>query len=107
MIYKTQSLVIVIYKDTIPKNKIIPNLNKPGKTMAHAKNMAPGKTIVHAKNMAPGTTIAHAKNMKPGKTMAPYCLGSAEYAAADISLVPLMSTFSSLLIMNLEHVVSK
>ncbi len=29
MIYKTQSLVITIYKNTIPNNKIIPNLNKP------------------------------------------------------------------------------
>jgi hypothetical protein len=29
MIYKTQSLIIKIYKHTIPNNKIIPNLNKP------------------------------------------------------------------------------
>jgi len=29
MIYKTQSLKIMIYKNTIHNNKIIPNLNKP------------------------------------------------------------------------------
>jgi hypothetical protein len=37
----------------------------------------------------------------------PYCLGLAESATADFSLVPLMSMFSSLLMMNLEHEVSK
>ena len=37
----------------------------------------------------------------------PYCLGSAESATADSSLVPLMSTFSSLLMLNHVHVVSK
>jgi hypothetical protein len=37
----------------------------------------------------------------------PYCLGSAESATADFSLVPLMSTFFSLLMMNCVHVVSK
>ena len=81
--------------------------------MTHAKNMAPGKTMAHAKNMVPGKIMAHAKNMAPGenmvpgKSMAPYCLGSAESATADISLVPLMSTFSSLLMLNRGHVVSK
>jgi hypothetical protein len=37
----------------------------------------------------------------------PYCLGSAESAAADISLVQLMNTFSFLLMLNCVHVVSK
>ncbi len=37
----------------------------------------------------------------------PSCLGSAESASADISLVPLMSTFFSSLVLNLDHVVSK
>ncbi len=36
-----------------------------------------------------------------------YCLGSAESATADFSPVPLMSTFSSLSMLNLVHVVSK
>jgi hypothetical protein len=41
------------------------------------------------------------------KSGQPYCLGSAESATADISLVQLMSMFSSSLVLNLEHVVSK
>ncbi len=37
----------------------------------------------------------------------PYCLGSTESATAEFSLVPLISTFSSLLMLNRVHVVSK
>ncbi len=41
------------------------------------------------------------------RCITPYCLGSAEFPTADFSLVPLMSTFSSLLMLNRVHVDSK
>ncbi len=46
------------------------------------------------------------KSRRPTEEL-PYCLGSAEYSTADFSLDPLMSTFSSLLMLNHVHVVSK
>jgi hypothetical protein len=81
----------------------------PGKNMVPGKNMAPGKNMVPGKNMAPGKNKAPGKNIADAKSLAavPYCLGSPESATADISLVLLMGTFSSLLMLNLEHVVSK
>ncbi len=65
MIYKTQSLIIMIYKNTILNNEIIPNLNKlkifvPANYLRilnknaekYTKTLAPGKNLAHGKNLA-------------------------------------------------------
>jgi hypothetical protein len=111
--------------------------SEDGKNLAHAKNLADGKnlahakkfggsyckSLAHAKNSADGKNLTHAKNLAPPKSLAPVkisaslemlaqqetpsCLGSAESATADFSLVLLMSMLSSLVMLNRVHVVSK
>ncbi len=68
----------MIYKNTIPNNEIIPNLNKPKmfvpanylcilnknaekytKTLAPSKNLAPGKSLEDAKSFADAKSLAH------------------------------------------------
>jgi hypothetical protein len=65
------------------------------------KNLADGKKILASMEM-----WRLRKSGWPAEEL-PYCLGSAESATADFSLDPLMSTFSSLLMMNCVHVFSK
>ncbi len=110
MIYKPQSLVITIYKHTIPDNKIIPNLNKhkifvPTNYLRILNKNAEKYT---QKRRLPKTwRLAKPWRMPNLWRQSPYCLGSAESATSNIFLVPLNSTFSSLLMLNRVHVVSK
>jgi hypothetical protein len=87
MIYKTQSLIIMIYTNTIPNNEIIPNLNKP-KAFAPAnywcilnknaakihKNIGAAKYIqkkkAHPKTLADAKTLANPKTLADAKTLA-------------------------------------
>ncbi len=104
------------------RRKIYTKILAPGKNLADAKNLAPGKNSADGKNLADAKNLADGKNLadaetrrlgkcwrswkcwrlrksrRPAKVL-PYCLGSAESATADFSLVPLMSLFSSLLMM--------
>jgi hypothetical protein len=87
MIYKTQSLIIMIYKNTIPNNKIIPNLNKPKifvpANYLHILNKNAEKytkTLAPGQNLAPGITWRMVKTWRmPNlwivmKSRRPYCL---------------------------------
>ncbi len=79
-----------------------------GKNLAHPKSFADGKNLAPGKILASTGMLGHRKNETSANVGAagkvggpaeelPYCLGSAESATADFSLVPLMVSFSSLL----------
>ncbi len=73
-----------------------------GKILAPLKILVPGEILASMEMLAE-------QEKQASRWRAPYCLGSAESPTADLSLVPLMSTFSSsmMYVLNLEHVVSK
>jgi hypothetical protein len=100
------------------KTRRMAKTRRPVKTWRMVKTRRPVKTQRMVKPQCPSNLWRLVKYQRPWKYWrsrksrricwrTPYCLDSAESAAADFSLVPLMSTFSSLLMLNCVHVVSK
>ncbi len=76
------------------------------KTWRMLKTWRPQNLCCLVKHWCPKKCWRSRKSRR-SRSRTPYCLGSAESATADLSLVPLISMFASLLMLNRVHVVSK